>query len=336
MSTPGSRLLQIARSGGRAVWVRVESVRGSAPREPGASMLVDAQGRTDGTIGGGHLEFEAIAQARRMLAGGPRARSQRFALGPGLGKCCGGSVALTLRCVDADELPWVAPLAALERDGGTLWLDTVLDAAAVPHSTVGAAPPQEPAAAAPGPDAPAPSRIVSRLDVHPWHVWVFGAGHVGEALVRVIATLPARVVWVDPRSAQFPADTPGGVECRDADSPAHEVCAIPAGADVLVMTHSHALDFDLCAALLARTDLGLCGVIGSATKAARFRARLARRGLPADAVARLQCPIGAPPADGARVPLDRHPGAIAVSVAFALWERRRTAQPASAVPGGAR
>jgi xanthine dehydrogenase accessory factor len=336
MSTPGSLMLRIARSGGRVVWVRVESVRGSAPREPGASMLVDAQGRRQGTIGGGHLEFEAIARARRMLAGGPRARLERFALGPGLGQCCGGSVGLSLRCVDAGELPWVEPLAALDSHGGTLWLDTALDGAAVPHSTVRAARPDDAPSAGATRDAPAPARLVSRLDVHPWHVWVFGAGHVGEALVRVLATLPARIVWVDPRGAQFPADAPAGVECRDADSPAHEVHAIPAGADVLVMTHSHALDFDVCAALLARTDLGLCGVIGSATKAARFRARLARRGLPAEAVARLQCPIGAPPAGGARAPLDRHPGAIAVSVAFALWERRRTAHPAGAVGAGVR
>jgi xanthine dehydrogenase accessory factor len=178
---------------------------------------------------------------------------------------------------------------------------------------------------------------VSRIDVVPWHVWVFGAGHVGEALVRVLATLPARITWVDPRGAQFPADPPAGVACLDADSPAHEVRAIPAGADVLVMTHSHALDFDLCVALLARTDLGLCGVIGSATKGARFRARLARRGVPPDAIARLQCPIGAPPAGGGpRAALDRHPGAIAVAAAFDLWGRRRAAQAAVAAAAGAR
>jgi len=157
-----------------------------------------------------------------------------------------------------------------------------------------------------------------------WPVWVFGAGHVGDALVRVLATLPARVTWIDARASQFPADPPPGVACVESDSPAHEVPAIPPGADVLVMTHSHALDLDLCAALLARGDLGRVGVIGSQTKAARFRAALARRGLPPDRIARLQCPIGAAvAAPGARAALDRHPGAIAVSVAFDLWQARR-------------
>ena len=116
----------------------------------------------------------------------------------------------------------------------------------------------------------------------------------------------------------------------ESDSPAHEVAGIPSGTDVLVMTHSHGLDFELCLALLARQDLGLVGLIGSETKAASFRARLARRGVGADALARLQCPIGAAPrGTGGRHRLDRHPGAIAVAVGFDLWERRRATAPAS-------
>jgi xanthine dehydrogenase accessory factor len=327
MSIPGSQMLRIARAGGRAVWVRVESVRGSAPREPGASMLVDADGLAAGTIGGGHLEFEAIARARRMLDASDRAAVAHFALGPSLGQCCGGSVSVSLRRVDCDELPWIAPLAALERDGGVAWLRTTLEGTARPHSIVTAL------AGAPKGGAV----LVSRLDSRPWPVWVFGAGHVGAALVRVLATLPALITWVDPRPCAFPADLPDTVACIEADSPAHEVRGIAPGADVLVMTHSHALDFDLCAALLARDDLGRVGLIGSHTKAASFRGRLARRGLDADRIVRLQCPIGtALGADPSRRdPLDRHPGAIAVSVAFDLWQRRRQAPAATSHPTAA-
>lgn len=328
MTPPAACLLDLARAGRPAVWVRIEQVRGSAPREVGASMVVDAGGRVAGTIGGGHLEFQAIDEARRMLALGGRARLRAVALGPSLGQCCGGAVRLSLRRVDAGELAWVEALAVLERDGGGLRLAT--DARALgPHTRVLG--PEEPAGdpSAPTADDEA-ARFVSSVSAAPWPVWVFGAGHVGDALVRVLATLPASIVWVDPRSAPFPAGLPPAVVCVESDSPVHEVRSVPPGADVLVMTHSHALDLALCAALLAREDLGSVGVIGSATKAARFRSALARRGLPADRIARLQCPIGTPPADGTRRALDRHPGAIAVSVAFALWARRRRLEPLAA------
>ncbi|HYF60919.1 MAG TPA: XdhC family protein [Burkholderiaceae bacterium] len=365
MSIPGSRLLEAARTG--AVWVRVERVQGSAPREPGASMLVDAD-RTEGTIGGGHLEFEAIARARRMLAtGGPRAAHARLALGPSLGQCCGGTVDVSWRIVDPDERPWIERVAALDAAADALgaahgWLVTRPDAAdgsaasdgpagfagaaasdgsagfaASAGAAASAGSPPRPVRGAPhstwhdAPPAAAPGELVSRVESAPWHVWVFGAGHVGEALVRVLGTLPARVAWIDPRPGAFPPDPPPNARCLESDGPAHEVAAMPAGADAIVMTHSHALDLDVCAALLARDDLGRIGVIGSATKAARFRRRLAQRGLDA---ARLHCPIGARP-DGPVRTLDRHPGAIAVSVAFELWRRRRVAAEATPAAAGA-
>lgn len=351
-----ARLAAFVRAGGRAVWVRVERVEGSAPREPGAAMRVDADGAIDGTIGGGRLEHDAIGLARRLLASGERVARCRRVLGASLGQCCGGVVELSLRVADARELGWIDALAALEREAGTLWLDTRADAGAGPHTVVsdrepcaafdaemlstGAA--TRPATASPtGRDATEIGgrwRIVSRVDADPWTVWVFGAGHVGDALVRVLGTLPARIVMVDPRLEAAPPGWPPGATVHASDSPAHEVAAIPAGADVMVMTHSHALDFDLCRALLAREDLGLVGLIGSRTKAASFRGRLARRGLAPECIARLRCPVGVMPADSRRTALDRHPGAIAVSVAFELWQHRRERrlQPAQAIPGAGR
>jgi len=332
MSIPGSRLLETARADAPAVWVRVEHVQGSAPREPGASMLVHASGE-EGTIGGGHLELKAIAQARRMLASGERAAVTDFVLGPSLGQCCGGAVELTLRRIDARETPWLEALVPLDREAGTVWLDTRVGAVDAPHTVASAV---RPAGAALRRPAHGVLRLVSRVDGAPWNVWVFGAGHVGEAVVRVLATLPLRATWVDPREDRFPAGLPANVTVLESDSPAHEVAAIPPGADVLVMTHSHGLDFELCVALLAREDLGLVGLIGSETKAASFRGRLARRGVAPRAIARLQCPIGAPPrGPGGRHVLDRHPGAIAVAVGFDLWERHRVAAPAAAAPDGA-
>jgi xanthine dehydrogenase accessory factor len=376
-----ARLLDAACSDRPACWVRVERTAGSAPREVGASMLVD-EAAVEGTIGGGHLEFQAIDTARRMLAAGeaarvgaggadgtggtggtggtPRAFIRTLALGPSLGQCCGGSVVLAFRRIDAAERDWVEAAVAAECHAGTggdraghgaLRLRTTIDSDVAPHTRVvgqgidPARPAPTGATHAPdgddgddgddGPPGDADGDVLhSTLVFSPWHIWVFGAGHVGHALVRILSTLPASVTWVDPRDGQFPAPLPPRVVALPADSPAHEVASIPPGADVIVMTHSHALDFDLCMALLARDDLAWCGVIGSRTKATRFRRRLAQRGIDAARIARLACPIGASaggPLAGfdeaiGRSAEDKHPGAIALDIAFQLWERRRTAR----------
>ena len=318
MSTSFARLLDIARANETAIWVRVERTRGSAPREPGASMLVTPLTES-GTIGGGHLEFEAIAQARRMLVSGDRVAMREVILGASAGQCCGGAVVLSMRRIDMRETPWLTAVARLDQEGGRLWLATRIDGHDKPHTIASVTPP----------DAGIDNMLVSGIDVFPWQVWLFGAGHVGEAVARVLATLPLRIVWVDPRAERFGNGLPDNLITLESDSPTHDVGAIEAGADVLVMTHSHALDFDLCLALLERDDLGSVGLIGSATKAASFRARLRRRGLSSAQLARLRCPLGEPPrGKAARHALDRHPGAIATSVAFELWSLRR-AQVAS-------
>jgi len=354
-------MLGVATSGRPAVWVRVEQAQGSAPREAGASMLV-GEAFVDGTIGGGHLEFQAIDVARTVLRsrGAARAFRRRLALGPSLGQCCGGAVELSFRIVDADETEWVRALAEAETRAARLGrCNVVLETrpGVVPHSRMM----QAAAAAGEGPErdadaSPHPDSDTWRSTLHfaPWQVWVFGAGHVGQALVRVLSTLPATVTWVDSRDDVFPQPMLPRVVALPSDGPAHEVAAIPAGADVVVMTHSHALDFDLCAALLARDDLGWCGVIGSRTKATTFRRRLAQRGIDASRIERLACPIGWSAADGAsrlrddaqgsakdsaghprrppRMADDKHPGAIALDIAFQLWELRRATRTAPQVP----
>ncbi|MFO1336760.1 MAG: xanthine dehydrogenase accessory protein XdhC [Burkholderiaceae bacterium] len=242
-----------------AMLVEVVEARGSVPREAGTRMLVSA-GEVAGSIGGGHLEWQAIATARERLAAGERApRDWRVALGPTLGQCCGG--ALTLR--------W-SPLS---------------DAA------VAAWP------------APAP-----RFRLH-----LFGAGHVGRALVQVLAGVPCEVVWVDEREGEFPAGPlPALVQ---------QVCVEPVQAEVdqgrpgdfyLVLTHSHALDLAIAEAVLRRADFGWLGLIGSATKRARFEHRLAERGIAPALLARMVCPVGLPGIAG------KEPGVIAVAVAAQL------------------
>lgn len=254
--------LQWQAAGRPAVVVAVGATQGSVPRETGTRLLV-ALDEVQGTIGGGHLELRAIADARALIvraqAGGGTAFEQRVALGPSLGQCCGG--ALTLH---------FTPLA---QDRPEAW-------------------PTEPPRFA--------------LQLH-------GAGHVGRALVRLLAGLPCQVQWVDERESEFPPEAlPPHIEKRCVEPVQAEVAAAPPGAFFLVLTHSHALDMALAEAILQRGDFAWFGLIGSKTKRARFEHRLLARGFAPELVARMVCPIGLPGLAG------KQPEVLAVAVAAQL------------------
>lgn len=140
-------------------------------------------------------------------------------------------------------------------------------------------------------------------------VIVFGAGHVARALVPLLAGLPCAVRWVDSRAQEFPAVLPAGVEKCLTDEPVDEIARMPAGAYYIVMTHNHPLDLELTDTILARGDHGYFGLIGSKTKWAKFRHRLAARGHGADRLATVRCPLGLPEVQG-KLPLE-----IAIAVA---------------------
>ena len=132
-------------------------------------------------------------------------------------------------------------------------------------------------------------------------VVLFGAGHVGTEVARILERLPCRLIWVDPRPDQFPAETSAQVVIED--EPIFAVDEAPPGAFYLVMTHSHALDLEIVARALQRTDARFIGLIGSETKAAKFRSRLRARGIDPS---RLVSPIGLFKAG-------KHPTEIAIS-----------------------
>lgn len=290
---------------GRVARVVIAGVEGSSPREVGASMLVSADGQS-GTIGGGALEFEAVLRAREWLGslplspalspGGDRRtvapRVKRVALGPSLGQCCGGAVVLWTEVFEAVPEA-VAGVVARGIGEIPLAVKRVL-------------------AAARGQGVKPVSGLVSGWLVEPVaeaerQVWVWGAGHVGRALVSVLAPLPGvAVTWVDVGAERFPEAVPEGVTVVPASDPALVADHAPVGAEHLVLTFSHALDLELCHRLLNRGFKGL-GLIGSATKWGRFRSRLRALGHEAQAVARIRCPIGDPS-------LGKHPQAIAVGV----------------------
>jgi xanthine dehydrogenase accessory factor len=154
---------------------------------------------------------------------------------------------------------------------------------------------------------------------------LFGAGHVARALVAKLADTPVRVTWIDPRRDEFPADMPANATAVVTEKPLDEVARLVPGTHVLVMTHSHALDEALVAAVLRRRDAAWIGLIGSASKRARFFHRLRDQGFTAEDLARVTCPIGIPGVTG------KEPGVIAIAVAAQLLSTMSEA-PAATTP----
>lgn len=224
-----------------SVLTEVTDVRGSAPRDAGAWMLV-ARDMIFRTIGGGQLEYMAIDHARKILLGG-RDSSMDVPLGPEIGQCCGGRVGLSFRRVNrglAEELI---------------------------------------------------AKVDAEISTRP-HVYVFGAGHVGDALAYSLSLTPVRVILVDTREAELMAVDAPGVETCLAALPEQVVRSAPPGSAFIVLTHDHALDFLIVAEALQRGDAVYVGMIGSKTKKATFKTWLKREIGRDDLFNNLICPVG--------------------------------------------
>lgn len=311
--------LSLLARGEQAVLVTVARVQGSTPREPGAHMLVAAT-RQWQTIGGGHLEWRALAIARLMIQNRARLRQvERMALGPTLGQCCGGVATLAFELLTSADAGWLEDLAARLK-GGQASVRTVI----FPADASSAAALPEVALVAPeaGPEVPGDAcalwqaggqRGLTEVIAPPaFHIVLFGAGHVGQALVRILAELPCTVSWVDERDTQFPDDIPANVTIEDTDTPEVVIEQAPPDSYFLVMTHNHALDQHLCQHIFQRTDYAWFGLIGSRTKRHKFEHRLRARGVSAEQFEQMACPIGMAGIKG------KQPAVIAVAVAAQL------------------
>lgn len=285
---------------GAVVRVAVAQAQGSAPRGAGTAMLVWADGQS-GTIGGGTLEFDAAAQARTMIAEGRDRMALRLPLGPALGQCCGGAVVLVLERFTAQSLPAPENGVFVRRIEGEA--EAPLDVRRLQSVArgQGLAPPV----------TWARGWLVEPVTAEATPLWIWGAGHVGRALVSVIAPLPDfAITWVDEAPNRFPDNIPEGVRALPAPDMGAAVAMATKDAHHLVLTYSHAIDLDLCHRLLGH-GFASAGLIGSATKWARFRSRLAALGHESAQISRICCPIGRPE-------LGKHPQAIAVGVATSL------------------
>lgn len=276
----------------RVARVVITEVRGSSPREVGASMLVWDGGQS-GTIGGGALEYQAAQQAFA------RDGFSRHSLGPELGQCCGGAVTLLTEVFDASQLATLDGETVMARGPGEMPLAVKRLTTCARNQGVDLRP-----------------RMVQGWFVEPVAlptkpVWIWGAGHVGRALVDVLHPIPEiEITWVDTAPNRFPDAIPDLVNALPASDLLRVVPYAPDNAAHLILTYSHALDLSLCDALLHH-GFGFTGLIGSDTKWARFRSRLHKMGHSDAQISRICCPIG-------RKTLGKHPQAIAVGVAAQL------------------
>jgi xanthine dehydrogenase accessory factor len=323
-----------------AVLVRImlAAVRGSAPREPGTVMLMTQSG-TLGTIGGGQLEWQALAAARALLAEGSAARLQRVVLGTQLAQCCGGVVELWLERYTRADLPLLREALKAARMGPAALLSTISEATVlreVVHEAPVGSPIRQYLDAPRAQATPrlkrtvaAQAQLLERLDEDLPALWLYGAGHVGQALARILAELPLKLTWIDSRSELLPAPPSAGVRILHSADPVGTVASAPARARFLVLTHSHPLDYALCRSILERGDFAWAGLIGSQSKAARFRARLARDGVTPERIARLVCPIGVEGIES------KWPAAIAVGVAAQVLRELGTVMSSQPVAASA-
>lgn len=275
------RAAECLADGRAAVIVEVACTKGSAPREAGARMLVTADGDA-GTVGGGHLEYCAITTAREYLAAGNQQTFERqFALGPSLGQCCGGAVALRFTRLSADALSHWPTQPALDLPS------------------------------LPDPRHLAPLHIQLHGAGHVGRAIVAALAPLPFAVQWVDEREEAF-----PHDPDWFAAHPR-IERVVTDSAEAEVGSAPADFVYLVLTHNHDLDLRIVHAILQRGDFVFCGLIGSKTKRERFRHRLAERGMSAATLARMTCPIGATQGAG---PHSKWPEVIASGVARQLIE----------------
>lgn len=246
---------------GTCVMVSVVLAEGSVPREEGARMIVTPKG-FHGTIGGGTLEWKALATAQAMLGKPAATRIITQSLGPDLGQCCGGRVKLAIETFDRTSLDAVRVLSEREAEGSFTVTSRI-------------------------PGFP----ITEAFGEHRRSVIVFGAGHVGRALVLALAPLLYDVIWADPRPEAFPGAAPSNAKIIAGD-PLHVIPQAPKGSLAFVMSHSHAIDLSIVDAALRNPNIAHVGVIGSATKRARFEKRLREAGIDDARVKSMICPIG--------------------------------------------
>ena len=284
--------------------------------------MIVATGGAVGTIGGGRLEYECTRIARQALTEHKAPGLRRLPLGPSLGQCCGGVVDVLFEPMRRNESGgWLNALRRLRKQRQPAVVCTnvnrVGQKCVVSTDSVHGCDDLTQAKAT----MEEARRILETLQPAyrrgdwffdlvvdtDFNIAVFGAGHVGSAVVQSLSTLDCAIQWIDARSTLFPT-TPRNVRTFDSEDPSSRVPEMPTHSFYIVMTHSHPLDFEICSRVLQRGDAAYCGLIGSRSKRRRFEKRFRELGIQPSAIDQLVCPIGI---DGIR---GKKPAEIAIAV----------------------
>lgn len=326
-------LAQVLSRDERCVLVTVTTVRGSAPREPGAKMIVTAR-ESIGTIGGGQLEYLCTQIAAETLSNVRQETSaftRKFPLGTNCGQCCGGVVDVMFEQLEQASGEWFDALRRLSNERRPAVLVTSMAESMQKYVITGSGDEVMRGSKSCPNEITTIAREIANgnedaqrrgdyffepVRESRFHIAIFGAGHVGAACIDVLSRIDASIRWIESRRNLFPAILPRNVTAIEAEDPAREVGALPAGAFYLVMTHSHPLDLELCMRILRRDDYAYCGLIGSVSKRRRFERLMQKQGITDESLRRLICPIGVTGIDG------KQPAEIALSVSAQLLQTR--------------
>lgn len=334
---------KLLKSEGRCALVTILKVSGSSPREAGARMLVSGK-KLFGTIGGGQLEYTATHEARALLGTDTHYQCVRtYSLGPELGQCCGGRVTVSFETLNARNLNWVREASDLVAQGSNACIVRSFSTNANGQRWLVRGNWQDR-------KEPLPEKVKSLVRMNTsrhsfihnhnedtWYqveplvdprtnLWIFGAGHVGTAIVNAANHLSFRITWIDSRPDIFPPSFPSNTTILTPRSPEAVVEKAPSDTFYLVMTHSHSLDQELCRHILLRGDFGYLGLIGSATKKSRFKRQWRAQGISASVIERLTCPIGIAELTG------KQPGELAIATLAQLVLQIQVAKSSIAAP----
>ena len=283
------------------VLVTVTETKGSSPRNAGARMLITADEIWQ-TIGGGAVEFDIMARARKMLASGDdgwQRQHLKIVLGPDMGQCCGGQMSILLEKFST------------KHESDLRALSLAVSCKTILSHPLDSGPPLsvEPISRMPAFAAPITPPLTP--------LFIYGAGHVSRALLPRLDGLGFEIFLVDIDDDRYPADLGDKAEKLLAKAPEAIASHAPLGAAHLVMTHSHSLDEAICLEVLTRGGFAYLGLIGSKSKRARFKKRLLAAGVAESMLELLVCPIGIDEIIG------KSPSHVALSIAaqLAIWQR---------------
>ncbi len=276
------------------ILISIIEKKGSVPRGPGTRMLLRNDGSIYGTIGGGQLEWSIMQQGTEILSNQNEhyftLRNQT--LGPGIGQCCGGSVTIGLELISPTYLLKAREFMELEQKGGFQCKVKFSEQGKVIRDLVTDRNSSDTELEGVNNNVHQESFFIEDYNELWRQLIIFGAGHIGQALMLAIAPLPFDVTWVDSRKSIFPKVTPKNFNCLVEKNPVNVIASTPDDSFIIITTHSHALDQEITYAALQDDRFAYVGLIGSKSKKASFKNRLLKIGLTEAQFDKLVCPIG--------------------------------------------